>query len=102
MLENASRQLFLVLLTIVAGLACILTLNIPWGIDLKGGTQLLYELPRDVLEKLNAREGVPIEHTVNEAIKVIAERIDPTGTLDPLITRSGETGILIELPYFKD
>lgn len=102
MLENASRQLFLVLLTIVAGLACILTLNIPWGIDLKGGTQLLYELPRDVLEKLNAREGVPIEHTVNEAIKVIAERIDPTGTLDPLITRSGDTGILIELPYFED
>jgi SecD/SecF fusion protein len=102
MLENASRQLFLVLLTIVAGLFCVLTLNIPLGIDLKGGTQLLYELPRDVLEKMRDREGVQIDQVVDQAIKVIAERIDPTGTLDPLITRSGETGILIELPYFKD
>jgi SecD/SecF fusion protein len=102
MLENASRQLFLVLLTIVAGLLCVLTLNIPLGIDLKGGTQLLYELPRDVLEKMRDREGVQIDQVVDQAIKVIAERIDPTGTLDPLITRSGETGILIELPYFRD
>ncbi|MBL8738443.1 MAG: protein translocase subunit SecD [Planctomycetes bacterium] len=102
MLENASRQLFLVLLTIAVGLVCVLTLNIPWGIDLKGGTQLVYELPRDVLEKLRERENVQIDQVVDQAIKVIAERIDPTGTLDPLITRSGETGILIELPFFKD
>ena len=102
MLENASRQLFLVLLTIVVGIVCTVTLTIPWGIDLKGGTQLLYELPRDVLDKLRVGENASIDQIVEQAQAVIADRIDPTGVLDPLITRSGETGILIELPFFQD
>ena len=102
MLENASRQLFLVLLTIIAGIACCLLFNIPLGHDLKGGTQLRYELPADVLETLRQKEGAPIDVIVEQTIAVITERIDPTGTLDPLITRSGDTGILIELPYFED
>ncbi len=103
MLENAKRQLFLVLLTIVAGIACCLTLEVPLGHDLAGGTQLRYELPRDVLDELVKKEkGVTIEEVMRRTIEIITERIDPTGALDPRITRSGETGIVIELPYFKD
>lgn len=102
MLENASRQLFLVLLTIVAGLVCVFTLDIPWGPDLKGGTQLRYELPRDVLEKLRTKENASIDQIVDQAVSVIADRMDPTGTLDLRIERTGETGINMELPYFKD
>ncbi len=102
MLENASRQLFLVLLTIAAGIACCLLFDIPLGHDLKGGTQLRYELPPDVLQQLVQKEGAPIDVIIEQTIAVIAERIDPTGTLDPLITRSGDTGILIELPFFED
>ena len=44
MLENARRQFILVLLTIVAGLVCIFTLEVPLGTDLRGGTQLRYEV----------------------------------------------------------
>ena len=102
MLENASRQLFLVLLILVAGLVCVFTLDIPWGPDLKGGTQLRYELPRDVLEKLRAKENASIDQIVEQAVTVIADRVDPTGTLDLRIERTGETGINMELPYFKD
>jgi SecD/SecF fusion protein len=102
MLENARRQFFLVLLAIVAGLVCTFSLEIPLGPDLKGGTQLLYEVPSDVLEQLRSKENVSVDAIMEQTIGVITERIDPTGALDPLITRSGETGILIELPYFED
>ena len=102
MLENASRQLFLVLLSIVAGLICVFTLKPTLGHDLKGGTQLRYQVPREVLEELGKKENLPIDQLMEQAIAVISERIDPSGTLDPLITKSGDTGILIELPYFED
>jgi len=102
MLENASRQLFLVVLALLAGLACVLMLKPPLGPDLKGGTQLRYEVPHDVLETLVTKENASIDAIMAQTIGVIIERIDPTGSLDPLVTRSGESGILIELPYFDD
>ncbi|MBL8755765.1 MAG: protein translocase subunit SecD [Planctomycetes bacterium] len=101
MLENASRQLFLVLLSIAAGLLCCIFKKPVLGHDLKGGTQLRYEIPEDVLKTLVTKEGLSIEKIMEQTIAVIAERIDPAGTLDPLITRSGESGILIELPFFE-
>jgi SecD/SecF fusion protein len=102
MIENARRQLFLVLLAIAAGLICTLTFEIPLGADLKGGTQLRYEVPRDVLEQLQKKESLSIDAVMEQTIGIIVERIDPSGALDPLVTRSGDTGILIELPFFKD
>lgn len=105
MLENARRQLFLVLLTIVAGIACCFMLKVPLGHDLKGGTQLRYEVPSDVLEEIRRKEGAnagTVDQIMEQTIGVITERIDPTGTLDPTITKSGDTGILIELPWFED
>jgi SecD/SecF fusion protein len=102
MLENPRRQLLLVLLTILAGLVCTFTFKVPLGHDLKGGTQLRYEVPPDVLQQIGAAEGIPVAQIMQEAISVISERIDPTGTLDPLIAPSGETGILVELPWFEN
>ena len=58
MLENARTQLFLCLLSIVGALVCILMLKPMYGPDLKGGTQLIYEVPEDVLEKRPACECV--------------------------------------------
>ncbi|MCC7397071.1 MAG: protein translocase subunit SecD [Planctomycetes bacterium] len=101
MLENAKRQLFLVFLTVLAGIACAVFMQAPLGADLQGGTQLRYEVPADVLEKL-VSPTLSVDKIMEESIAVIAERIDPDGTLDPLITRSGETDILIEMPYFEN
>ncbi|MBL9079791.1 MAG: protein translocase subunit SecD [Planctomycetes bacterium] len=102
MLENARRQLFLVLLSLLAGLACVLVLKPALGPDLKGGTQLRYEVPSDVLQRIVEKEKLSIDEVMQQTINVIIERIDPTGTIDPLVTRSGDTGILIELPFFPD
>lgn len=102
MLENASRQFLLVLVAIIAGLACVLTLDAPLGPDLKGGTQLLYNVPKDTLDSLVKKEGASATEIMTQTITVMRERIDPNGTLDPLITQSGDTGILIELGNFKN
>ena len=96
MLENASRQFLLVLVAIIAGIACIATLDPTLGPDLKGGTQLLYNVPKDTIEGLVQKEGASAKDIMAQTITVMRERIDPNGTLDPLITQSGDTGILIE------
>ena len=74
-----------------------------WGQDLKGGSQLRYEIPRDILDTLISKDpNATIDSVMDQSISVIRDRIDPTGTVDVPVTRSGETGILIELPYFDD
>jgi SecD/SecF fusion protein len=103
MLENARRQLFLVLLSIVAGIVCVILFPLPLGHDLKGGTQIRYEVPPDVIAKLREKEmNISVDKIMDDTIGVIRERIDPTGATDPTITRSGDYGILIELPWYKD
>jgi SecD/SecF fusion protein len=98
MIENASRQLLLVLLAIAAGIVCIVTLSPAIGPDLKGGTQLRYEVPKDILDALVTKEGASIDEIMAQSIGVIRDRIDPSGALDVPVTRTGESGILIELP----
>lgn len=97
MLENARNQFILVLLATIAALAAAFTIPPTLGADLKGGTQLLYDIPKDVLTELTEKEGVTVDDIMTQSISVMRERVDPNGTLDPLMTRSGETGILIEL-----
>ena len=103
MLENANRQLFLTLLAIIAGIVCAVLLRPALGHDLKGGTQIRYEVPADVIAKLREKEpGVTVAAIMEQTIGVIRERIDPTGATDPTIVPSGEYGILIELPWYED
>lgn len=102
MIENARRQLFLVLVALIVGVICQFAFTTQWGQDLKGGSQLRYEIPKDVLEKLTERDGTPLDSVMDQTIAVIRDRIDPTGTIDVPVTRSGELGIQIELPYFPD
>ncbi len=102
MLENARNQFLLVLFALLAGIACLFVFEAQWGQDLKGGSQLRYEIPKDVLDKLTAKENTSIDEVMAQSIAVVRDRIDPTGTIDAPVTRSGETGILIELPTFDD
>jgi len=102
MLENARSQLFIVLLALLGAIVCFTTLSPTYGPDLKGGTQLIYEVPEDIVSNLTKEEGVALTDVMEQTIAVLSDRIDPNGTIDALITRSGETGILMELPYFED
>ncbi|MCA8973876.1 MAG: protein translocase subunit SecD [Planctomycetes bacterium] len=103
MLENARSQLFLCLLSIVGAIACFLTLKPAFGPDLKGGTQLIYEVPEDVIAKLAEKDkDITVSEVMKQTITVISDRIDPNGSSEIPVTQSGDTGILIELPYYED
>lgn len=99
MLENARRQVTLVLLTILGSLLCSLFLKPGFGMDLRGGNQLIYEVPDDVLQKLVKTERTSVEAVMNHTVGIVRDRIDPTGVLDVLVSRRGQNGVLIELPY---
>ncbi len=100
MLENARRQVILVLLTIVGALLCSYLMTPGFGMDLKGGNQLIYEVPEEVLAKLvKADANTSIDAVMDHTVRIVRDRIDPTGVLDALVSRRGQNGILIELPY---
>ncbi|MEO0480754.1 MAG: protein translocase subunit SecD [Planctomycetota bacterium] len=102
MLENARRQLVVVALSIVAALLFLGTLGIRQGLDLKGGTQLIYDIDiasakeQGLIER--SASTAEISQLVDETVRIISERIDPDGKFDALVTRRGESGILVELP----
>ena len=102
MLENAKGQFLLVLLSLVGAIVCFTMLKPIYGPDLKGGTQLIYEVPEDIVEQLTQKEGVSVTDVMEQTLTVIRDRIDPNGTSEVLVTQSGDTGILIELPWFED
>src|SRR5262245_34049058 len=94
MLENARRQTILVFVTLVAGLLCMCVRSPGWGMDRKGGNQLIYEVPEDALQKLVLNEHTSIDKVMEHTVQIVRDRIDPTGTLDALVTRRGNNGIL--------
>ncbi|MGE3172868.1 MAG: protein translocase subunit SecD [Planctomycetota bacterium] len=99
MLDNARRQLALVLLTVLGALLCTILLKPGFGMDLRGGNQLIYEVPDEVMTKLVKTEQTSVDAVMEHTVKIVRDRIDPTGVLDALVSRRGATGILIELPY---
>src|SRR3990172_3773545 len=70
----------------------LLDKSLSLGLDLQGGTYLVLEV--DV-------ENIPEEKradTVNQAIKVIRNRVDQFGVAEPSITKEGDRRIVVELP----
>ncbi len=99
MLENARRQALLVLITVVAGLLCNFSMSPALGLDLKGGAQLIYEIPQESIDRLTATERTTLDQVMEQTITIIQERADPTGVANVLVSRRGTNGILVELPY---
>ncbi|MEV0583955.1 protein translocase subunit SecD [Nonomuraea sp. NPDC050310] len=61
------------------------------GLDLRGGTQIVFE----------AQDGADAE-AVDRARDVLARRADALGVADPTLVRSGERRIIVELPGVLD
>ena len=108
MLDNARRQLVVVLLVILAAVLSLVFSyeDIRLGLDLRGGTMLTYEIDiehakREGLIPQNASQD-EVSAIIRETVAIIRERIDPTGTLDAVVQERGERGILIELPYMTE
>ena len=66
------------------------------GLDLRGGMHVVLEVDKS---KLNDKERVD---AVDRALEVIRNRVDEFGVAEPLIQKSGDDRIIVELPGVED
>lgn len=71
-------------------------LKIHEGLDLKGGTQLVYQADISQLKPQEYQEAV------DGVINIIDQRINQLGVAEPLIQKSGTDKIIVELPGVND
>ncbi len=82
-------------LLVLSGLV-IATKSTVLGLDLKGGTQLVYDArPTPQTPNVDAS-------AIDRAINIIRTRIDKFGVAEPEISRVGETGIQVGLPNVQN
>lgn len=99
-IESRKRNVGTVLLVGICGL-CALAIFPPKerlkpGIDIAGGSAFLLRIQAKENEK---GEIMPITaDQVEEAMRVIKDRLDAMGTAEPLVVRQGEDGILVQMP----
>ncbi|MEU6717903.1 protein translocase subunit SecD [Nonomuraea sp. NPDC046802] len=65
------------------------------GLDLRGGTQLVFETRDSPTVKADAA-------ATDRALDVLRQRADALGVVDPTLVRSGERRIIVELPGVLD
>ena len=87
--------LFVVGLLIGSGLV-IVSKETKLGLDLRGGTQLIYEA-----------EGTPQNpepggEDINRAIEIVRDRVDALGVAEPEISQLGELSLQVNLPDVQD
>lgn len=71
------------------------TIKVAEGLDLRGGLQVLLEA--------DVPPNTPVDPTdIDAAIQVIRNRIDALGVAEPLVQKSGDRRIVIELPGVSD
>jgi SecD/SecF fusion protein len=97
----ASRRRNLLILILVLGLVAasafaITSKKTVLGLDLRGGTELIYEgRPTPEVPEVSGED-------VDRAIEIIRERVDAFGVSEPEITRIGDTQVEIGLPDVQD
>ncbi|MFI6500229.1 protein translocase subunit SecD [Nonomuraea typhae] len=83
------------LAVIATSLFLAFTMSPRLGLDLRGGTQLVFEAGDTPTVKADAA-------ATDRAVQVLQRRADALGVVDPTLVRSGEKRIIVELPGVLD
>lgn len=95
MSRSALIRLLLVLGLLGGCVALAMNVEPRLGIDLRGGSQLMYDT--------EGTEGTEVTaDNVDKTIEVLRGRVDAIGVSEPTLTRVGEDRILVELPDVQD
>lgn len=86
---------FVLVLLALSGWA-IVAKDFKLGIDLEGGTQLVYEA------KAGPGQDETTGEAIDRAIEVMRDRVDAFGVAEPEISRLGPEGIQVNLPNVQD
>ena len=101
MVENVGRKILLTLflLAISVGLLLVKDPAFNLGLDLQGGTRLVYSFDfEQAIDEGSISRNENQGEILRQTIEIIRNRVDPTGTLDAIIRAEGEDSIVIELP----
>ena len=85
-----------VLALLVGSLYVIFSKPVKLGLDLSGGTQLVYQA------QPNAQNPEIDESDINRSIEIIRDRVDAFGVSEPEISQVGRDGIQVGLPDVQD
>ena len=101
MLENVGRKVVLIVLLLLVSAGLLLIPDEPFrlGLDLQGGTRIVYRF--DFAEARARGELGPNENTdeiLAQAVAILRNRVDPYGTRDVPVRTEGSDRIVIELP----
>ncbi|MDX3056165.1 protein translocase subunit SecD [Streptomyces sp. NE06-03E] len=72
-----------------------LTMSPRLGLDLQGGTRM-------VLQAKDSETAKADRESTDRTLEVLRQRIDSLGVAEPVLTRSGEDRIIVELPDVQD
>jgi SecD/SecF fusion protein len=92
------RNLFILLFVVGLAIASVLVIfsqPTKLGLDLRGGTSLVYEGEPTPQSEVNSE-------SIDRAIEIIRQRIDTLGVSEPEINRVGDTQIDVSLPDVTD
>ncbi|MCA8958137.1 MAG: hypothetical protein KDC87_18825, partial [Planctomycetes bacterium] len=90
MIENAKSQIALVLILVAASLASLYLKRLKFGLDLAGGTELIYSVDLKDVPK-----DADIDEFMRTTVSTIRSRIDPDGILESQVLRRGNDGIYV-------
>ncbi|CAL9573175.1 Protein translocase subunit SecDF [Streptomyces sp. enrichment culture] len=95
-MTRAMRVRALLALVVVA-LSVYIAVTVParLGLDLRGGTQI-------VLETRDSPTATAGAEATDRTVEVLRRRIDALGVTEPVLTRSGDRRIIVELPGVQD
>ncbi|KAF0133369.1 MAG: preprotein translocase subunit SecD [Candidatus Saganbacteria bacterium] len=91
------NQLRILILLVAFGASIFILFNMPinLGLDLQGGTRLVFEGQDTEKVKVN-------DDSMAGVTAVIRGRIDALGVSEPIIQRKGKSQVIVELPGIKD
>jgi len=101
MFENLGRKITLISILLAISLGLLLLKDKPFnlGLDLQGGTRLVYSVDfKEAIADGRIARNEDQGQVLNQMITIIRNRVDPTGTLEAIIRSGGGNRIIIELP----
>lgn len=105
MVQNLSRKLLGIAVVSLLSIWAIFSFDLHLGLDLRGGTRLVYSLDFDgAVERgeITEAERQQSQTLLDETVTIFAKRVDPTGVKDIPIYSQGEDSLIIELPDYTE
>ena len=101
MIENLGRKLTTIFVLLLSSILLLTLQDRPFnlGLDLQGGTRMTLRIDWDEAIEQEVIDPNEDKLTVlNQMISIFRDRIDPNGTLEPILRTEGQDRIVIELP----